>query len=395
MTRVGTVSKPYLNGLLGQLVLVVALCATAFSQTQPFTSGLQFREIEPGIEYGQIASGVASKDEKTGPWLINVLRVDLRKTAVKIVRALDIGVGTETVSSLVARHGATAGINGGYFRTGGTYRGESLGFLLVDHKLFSEPHNNRAEVGLIANGATTDLVFGHLVFRAEVSIGKTVKSIPGLNRQLAANELIVFTPEFHRTTLTNPDVMEVVVRRNRVNSISSKGSSSIPPDGFVISATGTERQWLKRHARIGAMARFSWRINSLKSADDKNWRSAYSIVGGGPQLISEGEIDIRRDQEKITEAFVSERHPRTAIGRDKSGRLLLVTVDGRQPNISVGMSLPSLAQLLLELHATDAINLDGGGSTTMVVGDKIVNRPSDSAGERPVSDAILVFPKRN
>jgi exopolysaccharide biosynthesis protein len=55
------------------------------------------------------------------------------------------------------------------------------------------------------------------------------------------------------------------------------------------------------------------------------------------------------------------------------------------------MSLHTLADLLLELNATDAINLDGGGSTTMVLKQKVVNRPSDQTGERPVSDAILVF----
>jgi exopolysaccharide biosynthesis protein len=59
------------------------------------------------------------------------------------------------------------------------------------------------------------------------------------------------------------------------------------------------------------------------------------------------------------------------------------------------MSLPTLAQILLELGSIEALNLDGGGSTTMVVRNKVVNRPSDQTGERPVSDAILIFPKRN
>ncbi len=72
---------------------------------------------------------------------------------------------------------------------------------------------------------------------------------------------------------------------------------------------------------------------------------------------------------------------------------MLVTIDGRQPGESIGMPLTTLAELLIELGAVEAMNLDGGGSTTMVVQDKIVNRPSDATGERPVSDAILVFPK--
>jgi exopolysaccharide biosynthesis protein len=68
----------------------------------------------------------------------------------------------------------------------------------------------------------------------------------------------------------------------------------------------------------------------------------------------------------------------------------MVTVDGRQPNVSVGMSLNELAEMLLEFGAVEAMNLDGGGSTAMFVKDKVVNQTSDKTGERPVSDAILV-----
>jgi exopolysaccharide biosynthesis protein len=71
-----------------------------------------------------------------------------------------------------------------------------------------------------------------------------------------------------------------------------------------------------------------------------------------------------------------------------------VTIDGRQPQHSVGINLNELAELLLELGATDAMNLDGGGSTTMFVNGKVVNKPSDKEGERNVSDAILVFPRK-
>ena len=66
--------------------------------------------------------------------------------------------------------------------------------------------------------------------------------------------------------------------------------------------------------------------------------------------------------------------------------------DGRQ-TASIGMSLTRLADLLIEFGATDAINLDGGGSTAMVIRNKLVNKPSDTTGERPVSDAIMIYPR--
>ena len=81
------------------------------------------------------------------------------------------------------------------------------------------------------------------------------------------------------------------------------------------------------------------------------------------------------------------------MGQREDGTLVFVVVDGRQPELSVGMSLPELAELLLGLGVSDAYNLDGGGATTMVIQGKIVNSISDRTGEQPVSDAILFFPR--
>ncbi|HEY3037125.1 MAG TPA: phosphodiester glycosidase family protein [Pyrinomonadaceae bacterium] len=216
----------------------------------------------------------------------------------------------------------------------------------------------------------------------------------GLNRPLSTDELIVFTSGFHRTTLTSPGGIEVVVRRNSVTVVRDlKGSSEIPTDGYVISAVGSAREWVKTHVRKGGRVNFTWRLDSIKPGIDNDWMRADSMLGGGPQLIKAGKIEITDKQEKMAPGFATDRHPRSAIAKLKSGRLLLVTVDGRQPGVSAGMTLEMLAGLLLEFGAVEAMNLDGGGSTTMVLHNKVVNRPSDQSGERPVSDAILVFPK--
>lgn len=250
---------------------------------------------------------------------------------------------------------------------------------------------------------------GHLRFVAEISVGdrsgslraqpargEVRHSVNGLNRPLSKDELLVFTPEFHKTTLTTPDGAEAVVRNGSVLTVRDHhGSSEIPADGFVVSAVGNSREWLLSNVRRGARISFSWRLTPIDPKQEALWRRANTILGGGPQLIKDGKLDITNVQEKVLPAFRNDRHPRTAIAGLTSGKLLLLTVDGRQPGISVGMSLDMLANLLLEFAADEAINLDGGGSTTMVVRDKVVNRPSDSSGERPVSDAILVFPKSN
>ena len=359
------------------------------------SSNQEFQNVGPGIEHLRIIRGHKSEGEATGPWVINVLRVDLKQVDCRIAHALDEGVGLETTSSIASRYGASAAVNAGYFRTTGTFRGESSGVLVLEGKLISEPIEGRAAFGLIKSSAGAEIIFGHLNFSGYVeSVRGHRLAISGLNRPRAADELIVYTPEFHRTTLTTPDGVEAIVRRTRIIRIrDGKGSSAIPQDGFVISACGNGREWILANWRVGSVIRLSSKLVPVESEMTDSWKGASFIVGGGPQLIKNGKVAIPFEDEKIAAKFVSDRHPRTAIARLKDGRMLVATVDGRQPGVSAGMSLPELADLLLEFGGSEAINLDGGGSTTMVVNGRLVNKPSDQTGERPVSDAILMLPR--
>ena len=111
-------------------------------------------------------------------------------------------------------------------------------------------------------------------------------------------------------------------------------------------------------------------------------------------MIHNGAVNLTWEREKAVKSFAEMRHPRTAVAKLKDGKFLMITVDGRQPGVSVGMSLQELAEYLLSLDAIDAMNLDGGGSTTMFLDGKVVNSPSDKEGERKVSDAIVVTLRR-
>ena len=363
------------------------------SQTQ--TSGLKSEFIAPGIEHLQITRGYKSEKEATGPWFINMLRIDLTRARLRMVHALDEAVGLETVSSMATRYGALAAVNSGYFRTTGTYRGDSVGVEVRDGKILSEPNNVRAAAGLIERDGKQEPIFGHIKFEGQLVAGTDAKhAIDGLNRPRGDNELIIFTPEFHRTTLTDPNGLELIVRRGRiVERRDLKGSSTIPADGFVISVAGTARQWALEKMRVETRVKLNLDWSPTEAAQAGSWKQAANIIGGGPQLIKNGRTEITNAAEKILPSFVSDGHPRTAIARLKSGQILLLTVDGRQPGESIGMSLTMLADLLLEFGAVEAINLDGGGSTAMVIKNKLVNKPSDATGERPVSDAILVYPR--
>lgn len=366
--------------------------APATQSDQP-SNQLKSDFIAPGIEHLEITRGYKSETETTGPWFINMLRFDPRRARLQLVHAMDEGVGLETTSSLATRYAALAAVNSGYFITTGTYRGDSLGVQMLNGTLLSEPHYVRAAAGLIERKGIQELIFGHLKLDSQVIASRRSKHIDGLNRQRADNELILFTPNFHRTTLTDPNGIEVIVRRGRVvASRDQNGSSAIPADGYVISASGAARDWVLKNLPSGARVELQLNLSPTETEMKAQWRLARSIIGGGPQLIRNGRLEITNDAENVLPSFVSDRHPRTAIAKLKSGQILLVTVDGRQAE-SVGMSLTTLADLLLEFGATEAINLDGGGSTSMVIRNQLVNKPSDATGERPVSDAILVFPR--
>jgi exopolysaccharide biosynthesis protein len=123
------------------------------------------------------------------------------------------------------------------------------------------------------------------------------------------------------------------------------------------------------------------------------------VLNGGPELVRHGRQHatpaadgmVRPGDPSFYYGWVAKRNPRTIAGVDARGRILLVTADGRS-TASLGLSIAEGAAVAQALGMREAINLDGGGSTTMVVDDQVINKPSDATGERPVGDAILVLP---
>ena len=128
---------------------------------------------------------------------------------------------------------------------------------------------------------------------------------------------------------------------------------------------------------------------------DTSFRSIWTsrdILGAGPLLIREGKIMIPVNEEVFFGTSIPEIHPRTAAGITHNGELILLLVDGRQL-ISRGVNLNELAMILHDLGAHEAINLDGGGSSALVVNGSLLNRPAGATTEREVMSAIAVYAK--
>lgn len=360
-------------------------------------SAQDFKSVRDGVEHAQFARQIKTSEKETlKTATVNALRLDLKKARLDVVHALDAAIGVETTSSIARRHNAFAAINAGFFRLDRSiFNGESTGVLQIDKGILSEPFPDRIALFIENKQNESTIAFGHLTLDYIVRFyspraNELIYDVAGINRERKQNEIILYFNQFHRTTLTDPNGVEIVIRKNRIAQIlDGKGSAEIPSDGYVISASGTMRQRILRYAKVGIRVVLGGGYADQRAEIYKLYRKSEDIVGGVPQLIKNGKIEITWEQEKSSKSFVETRHPRTAIGKLKDGRALLVTVDGRSET-SAGMSLQELAEMLLEMGAIDAMNLDGGGSTTMFLDGKVVNKPSDKEGERPVSDAILV-----
>ncbi len=366
--------------------LLCVLCASVVN-----SPAQEFKTLKGGIEYAEVRREFSGKAVN-----VNLLRLDLRKVRLDVHHAMDAAIGTEKTSSIAARHGAFAAINAGFFRLDKSeFAGDSSNVLMVDGKLLSEPANDRIQLGILNLRRGSNVFLTRSSVSLHVACGRSCGlSVFGINRERRKDDVVIYTGEFGKITPAGTDVTEVViVDDHNIAFVQEEGGKTpIPPSGFVISACGLHRSFLEtitdRQRKV--LLREVWTRLPKPLATD---RRGLDMVAGVPQLIKNGKIDITWELEKSTKAFVETRHPRTAVAKLKDGKFLMITADGRSES-SAGIDLYDLAAYLLSLGATDAMNLDGGGSTTMFVDGKVVNKPSDKEGERKVSDAILITPRK-
>ena len=349
-----------------------------------------FKHAHDGVEYARVEHKIGEDPVK-----IDLLRLDLKKVRIDVKMANDTVIGTETTSSIAKRHNAVAAINGGFFRLDTSeFAGEPANFLKVDGKVLSEGSNNRIVFGLKNESDRTHVFFYHPEVKFELKIGEEIVAVNGINREVKPNELVVYTHEYDRMTPLKLGCSAFSISENKVNTVSQISRIRIPEYGYVVIGCNEAMERLSNLIKKDDKVY----VNSTLSSELPSSHLSHYVVkmlvkedavAGVSQLVKDGKIHLTWEEEKASRAFAENRHPRTAVAKMKDGKLLMVTVDGRQPGVSVGMSLRELAEYLLSIGAVDAMNLDGGGSTTMVLDGKVVNTPSGSV-ERKVGDALIV-----
>lgn len=289
------------------------------------------------------------------------------------------GFGKSTVSHLSAQYQALLGINAGYFNQ----QGIPLGMLMQDRELISSPLYGRTLLAVLNDGLSIEQSSRSL----GVSFPLEQKSFAfhAVNLPRQNQQMVLYTPRFGFSTGTTvqPESVECQVLLDGTIQAIGEANLPIPEDGYVISAQGSAARWLKANAYEGMRA-------LVFSGVWEQWRDVQHLISGGPRLLNHGQIQVSSQQERFQPDIAQGRAPRTALGIGAHKELILTVVDGRQKE-SRGLSLNELAVLMLEQGAVDAMNLDGGGSSAMVVNHKVINHPSDGH-ERPVAAAILILP---
>jgi hypothetical protein len=216
--------------------------------------------------------------------------------------------------------------------------------------------------------------------------------------------------------------LNVLIRRGRlvgynIMSLPGKGRDTLTYHHVTRSAIGVDRKrradvaWLytdstRRHALAYEDGPVQWR-DSLATAHadampadvsasvQKTWRKR-TAIGGGPVLVHDGKLRITNNEERMFMGKAREDlHPRTAMGYTADGRLLILAVEGRHKGVAEGVSLSDMAGIFLGLGAVEALNLDGGGSSCLLVMGKNTIHPSDKEGQRAVPGVFLVSGKRS
>lgn len=365
----------------GLSLLLLSLLACEGFLLAADATGSPGPNVPPGVEYLHHRIG-------EGPWSIHVVKVARSAGRFRFVSTLaqDRVYGLATVSQQAATlqdARPVAAVNGDFFVIRrGPYQGDPLGLHIAGGELISSP---RGPSFWIDREGQPHIGQVTARFRA---VGPTGLSIPfNLNEERGDDEVVLYTPAVGPSIRTNGGFELILEKAGegawlplrpgasldaRVAAIVEGGNSELTSATMVLSIGP------KLAERLPAKVPGSVLTLHLETVPDL--AGILTAIGGGPILLDEGQSPEWSPPQP--------RHPRTALGWNDE-RFVLVVVDGRQEGLSVGMTYPELASLMKRLGCRYAVNLDGGGSSTLWLDGHVMNSPSDGR-ERPVANSLVI-----
>ncbi|MEG6615159.1 phosphodiester glycosidase family protein [Peptococcaceae bacterium 1198_IL3148] len=336
------------------------------------------QDIAPGVKY----STFETKNVDGKPLQGYVLEINPKQQLLEIRPVLgnDTVRGFETLSSLAQRHGAVAAINGGYFDGSGY----PIGSVIIDGQTLTKSDMLRTSLGISKNGSA-QIGYINPVMAVHLPNASERLLVDRLNWWPIENAVGVYTKEWGTTTpQAISSGVEIVIDENFVVQNVARGSigyTPIPDRGYVIALWG-DKAPLADQVSAGDKV-------TIGQFFEGDWQQLHHLLTAGPLLVEDGMPVFNGANEGFT-GNILKTNPRTAVGIKENGNIIMVVIDGRQADYSAGVTWEELSYIMVDLGAVKAINLDGGGSSEMIVGGKIVNKPSDGK-ERGLSNAILVL----
>jgi len=322
-------------------------------------------------------------------------------------------LGKETVPSIARRKSkdgrkVLVAINGGFGVLGnfGGYAGISHNLFIEDGELISGPIPENICFGVNSDG---EFLMGYAKMSAYLMFDNQKIPIEVINNRMRGDKKhdyksILYTPRFANSTNTKNRVYEAIMIGARtplvpeyqseviLQNVVKKGDRKIPSDGFVLSVH--PRAYNKEFSKLRTGQRGKIKIN----LEPEEWNNVVQAIGGNYVLVKDGKLSdfMKKALNSDDDHEPGRRHsnkiishePRTALGFSDD-KLFFIVVDGRQEGYSTGMTMYEVAQVLIQLGAEQAMNLDGGASSTFWADGKVLNRPS-GGDLRKVLNAVLI-----
>jgi hypothetical protein len=342
----------------------------------------------PGVTYERVLNWTPA-----GPMVVYVVTAPKPGGLYSLKPLLGKGtiLGRETVSSMQRRASAemtSIGVVGDF---SSFVDGHPSGLLIRGGVVEHQPVQGRASIGVDTTGLLhLDRVPWYARWHGPVFT--EWHPITWLNSPPRPQAAMLYTPIWGGKTPKVRGVAAVLdpfpaalPRRDltgTVTALSSNTSLEIPPQGAVLVGRGIAEQRLLEEAPVGSTI-------TVRIPLPEDWATITDAVSGGPSLVKAGR-PIFNAGEALTRAQLRGHSPRTAVGQRADGGIVMVVVDGRRPGWSIGITNWELALMMMRHGCTTAFALDSGGSASLAFDGKLLNRPSDRYGERPVGEALVV-----
>lgn len=332
--------------------------------------GYVINNVDTGIKHIKMVKYYNGKPVK-----INVVEMNNKVASNYEVKPAIASVtlpNKRTVRNIAQRTNSIVAINGGFFKP---QTGVPLGTLMIDKKIYTGPIYDRVALGIFKDGYDV----GRVQLDGKIIGNNQEIKIDNINQpRMLSSYILAYTRDWGKYAPVSPQYgVQLQIVGNKITAASAN-PLSIPEKGYVL---------VGPKSKLGKL--FGADYVDVEIKTNPKWENVQHIISGGPYLLKDNQIFIDMTAQKLQS--IGGRNPRTAIGYTEDNNLILVAVDGREGS-SVGLTLVELAKLMKTLGCTNAINLDGGGSTVIYIKGQIVNHPHQPGGIA-LSNALVISKK--